>query len=1291
MRADHVPLNRLHHFNRIPGVPVWISAAVLLALAGLPNPVQAQLRVDSTYTVDSLVNSVLLGSCVAVNNVKYRGSRSGIGYFNARNTNVGLEEGLIISTGHISNARGPNDNPGRSSEFGMPGDADLSAITTVPTLDAAVLEFDFVSSSDTVKFNYVFASEEYPEFVGQGYNDVFVFYVQGPGITGKKNIALIPNTSIPVTIDNVNGGKNAAYYVNNIGGSSVQYDGFTIPLEAKIGVIPGETYHMKIAIADAGDYQTDSGVFLEAGSFRSGERITIETIDDAVEGCRDGIVKISRKEDATDTLIVNLLISGNATQGIDYSAFPTSVTLLPGQFQTQFNIKAIQDMTFDPNERIIITLDNKCIGTDPSVDFMTILEDGLETDISADTSICRGSSAQLHARVLSGAPPYSYSWVPKTSLSDPAIATPVARPQTSTLYTVTIFDSYGCSTVRNVMVDVDDMKANAGNDIRICYGSAAQIGGTATGGAQPYTYSWFPPVGLSDDTASMPMASPLVTTSYIVEVRGAGGCIDRDTVIVTVGDRLELNAGNDTMICENSQAVLRPSISGGAGGYSYQWSPAASLNSTTSPAPVASPDVPTMYYVLATDSEGCSISDSIFVDINRVRASAGEDKQICAGASIVIGGNPRNGVPPYSYQWTPAANLTNPGAQYPVASPPVTTIYVVHVQDSYGCTSFDSVTVTVGDVISPVITPLGNTDICEGETVQLSATSGYDSYVWSNGASGPVITIDSTVMVTVTVTDNFGCSGTSAPIAVTSHPLPDPSIDGPNSVCRNSVVVYSADTDPGNAYSWSVAGGIIRAGQGTPQVTIEWTEYGTGLLQFREVAGATGCAGTVQYQVTVADALNPVVEADKPSPYCAGDTITLIAPAGYTVYRWNTGATTESIRAVAAGTYSVYVELDPQCTGTSAPVTIAFEPNPKPVITAPGSLIVCEGDSVTLDAGAGFQWYRWSNGASGRTVRIGEAGAYTVQVQNANGCIGTSDPAIVQIIPAPPQPVISRGIDTLYSTPAATYQWYRNDTLLAGATGSFYVMTLEGVYRVRITDGTGCASESEPFEVITPLATSTIALPSLEVSPGERFTLPVTIAASENLRAAGVTDFEMTLRFDATLMSPVDPSLVKSVAGSDLLLQLRGTLGADTLGILVSPEFIATLGAAERTDVRLEQFRWVNTFVRILPRHGEVRLKICREGGPRLFDDSPAVVLEKNHPNPFNASTTLSFTIIEQEHTELFVIDQLGRRAATLVSGSFPPGSYTARFDASELPSGVYVAVLRTPTVTRMRTMEVVK
>ena len=245
---------------------------------------QSFLNAQLTTTQSSpaaLVQNVLLGSGVTVSNINYNGLPIAIGSFTANINNFGLSEGVVMTTGTIHNTgdgpHGPNNSGGSGVDNGAGPYGPLTSLVGNQTFNAAILEFDFVPYSDSVKFRYIFGSEEYPEYVGSQFNDVFAFFISGPGIAGLQNIAKLPNGQA-VAINNVNAGANQSFFLNNWDGSQypfngsntyLQYDGFTKVMTAAAKVQCGQTYHLVIAIADTGDGILDSGIFLEANSLSS--------------------------------------------------------------------------------------------------------------------------------------------------------------------------------------------------------------------------------------------------------------------------------------------------------------------------------------------------------------------------------------------------------------------------------------------------------------------------------------------------------------------------------------------------------------------------------------------------------------------------------------------------------------------------------------------------------------------------------------------------------------------------------------------------------------------------------------------------------------------------------------------------------------------------------------------------------------------------------------------------------------------------------------------------------------
>lgn len=234
-----------------------LSAVAVLAFAG--NAMALSVTPNGSGT--DLVNAIL-GGGIAASNITYTGAAAASGTFSGGiASGLGIDTGIILTSGSATNAIGPNDSGSITTINNLPGDANLNSLIGATTLDASVLEFDFTSAGGDLFFNYVFGSDEYNEWVGSAYNDVFGFFLDG------VNIALIPGTSTPVAINTVNLGSNSGYYNDNPGGTGTQYDGFTDVFTATALGLSAGTHHIKLAIADTADYSWDSGVFIQAGSF----------------------------------------------------------------------------------------------------------------------------------------------------------------------------------------------------------------------------------------------------------------------------------------------------------------------------------------------------------------------------------------------------------------------------------------------------------------------------------------------------------------------------------------------------------------------------------------------------------------------------------------------------------------------------------------------------------------------------------------------------------------------------------------------------------------------------------------------------------------------------------------------------------------------------------------------------------------------------------------------------------------------------------------------------------------
>ncbi len=260
------------------------SVLTLLLIFISFHKTKAQFIVFDGLTAKVLVQNVLIGDGVESRNIKYTGHNRSIALFeNGDNADLGLDKGIILSTGIATEAKGKNTpSVDNSTELFWPGDTTLERIANKQTKDAAILEFEFKPQTEELEFTYIFSSEEYIRFVDAGFNDVFGFFISGPGIVGEENVAKIPGSNVEVTIDNVNHKRNTEYFIMNEDEESekfnaLQHNAQTVVLKANLTLQPCKWYKIKLAITDVGDMLRDSWVFIGAKSFKHKTAIGSDT------------------------------------------------------------------------------------------------------------------------------------------------------------------------------------------------------------------------------------------------------------------------------------------------------------------------------------------------------------------------------------------------------------------------------------------------------------------------------------------------------------------------------------------------------------------------------------------------------------------------------------------------------------------------------------------------------------------------------------------------------------------------------------------------------------------------------------------------------------------------------------------------------------------------------------------------------------------------------------------------------------------------------------------------------
>ena len=585
----------------------------------------SQLTTNGGQNPTQLVQNVLLGTGVDVSNISYSGATSAIGTFNATNASIGIDEGIIMTTGTIHQGpdgpHGPNNKANAGMDNNASGYGQLTNLVGETTYNATLLEFDFIPYSDTVRFKYVFASEEYPEFVGSQFNDVFAFFISGPGIPGgTQNMAIIPGTNQPVAINNVNSTNNPAYYQSNGDGSQspqntnpfyVQYDGFTVPLEAVSKVQCGETYHLIIAVADVGDAIYDSGIFLEKNSLNSVQpvQVSYELSSDPygdgktmAQNCTSAEVTITRSGPMINqALNIPISLSGSAVEGLDYSNIPNSINFSPGQTSISFTVNALNNAALTGIANLIIQfqIDDPCGNSDfQAVELFIKPVEPVEVTLDPVTILCPGEEIELIAQAQGGGGGYTYLWNTGET-TESIFVTPLA----SQTYSVEVTDDCLNQTVTaTVEIDVpiyDPLVIDATDDIvEQCPYVPYDLTVDALGGAGEYTYEWFNPTWNLIGTSPDINVSAPANSIYSVVVTDQCGTSDTTSVTITVlSPPLLLDITPSQEICPGDSVLLTVTATGGFGNYYYEWP----HSDETAPSVWVKPDVTTEYQVIVRD------------------------------------------------------------------------------------------------------------------------------------------------------------------------------------------------------------------------------------------------------------------------------------------------------------------------------------------------------------------------------------------------------------------------------------------------------------------------------------------------------------------------------------------------------------------------------------------------------------------------------------------------------------------------------------------------------------------
>lgn len=593
------------------------ALSFLLALM-IPVAAWAQPQVESGLTMEEYVNEILLGSGVTAFNITYTGSDVQIGHLTgAENTIFPLTEGLVLSSAEAANIASEDCFAGGDVPWGegVSGDADLLDIAnSVPPLigqnfsvssvnDLCILEFDFIATGDTVKFNYSFGSDEYLEWVNSSFNDIFGFFLSGPGIVGpydspagfpdgSVNIAQLPDTDppLPITISSVNDQLNSEYYIDNPSGEDLCIDGFTTKLEAFHLVECGETYHIKLAIADGSDTALESVVVLEAGSFTSNSVVDVDlTIDvgnyyvdqDIIyEDCGEALITFTRPLvtvlEIEEMIIINY--EGIGVNGEDYTLLPDTVIFPPGVESVQFPVDAFIDGVDEGVELVTMEILNlaACSGGGLTSYFEFYIGDTPEPLQVDDwqTTICQGDTLELIPVISGGYGNFNYDW--STGETSPTIT---VSPEGTESFNVMISDTCGMpSDDADMLVEIlvfPPLEISIdGGDLVLDCGESVQLNATTSGGDGIYSWFWEDQDGnnLWGWQNTLWYSTWQGADQVVVTVEDGCGFESSDVINVELNvPELIVDLEEEMSVLCNTPFIVGPEVSGGQNPYWYNW------------------------------------------------------------------------------------------------------------------------------------------------------------------------------------------------------------------------------------------------------------------------------------------------------------------------------------------------------------------------------------------------------------------------------------------------------------------------------------------------------------------------------------------------------------------------------------------------------------------------------------------------------------------------------------------------------------------------------------------------
>lgn len=1018
------------------------------AALSLSNSAKAQVVLTPGATASALATTLTGTGVVVLNPVLTCNTAGNATFTTGAIDPIGVASGITLESGDVSLMTAAASTPTESSFFSPSlSDADLSAlIGGDPTNDACILEFDFKAAGDTVKFDYVFASEEYPEFACSSFNDVFGFLISG-GVTDPLttyatpfNIARVPGTSIPVCINSVNSAPTGTgfpiatcnalgpgspfnmYYIDNSASTLLVFDGKTTVLTAIAAVSPCDTYHLKLGVADVGDNAFNSAVFIKGGSLTSTTATAVTATGTSglpycIRGCGPGNFIFRIPSRRANPFVIHYNILGTAVNGFDYATIADSVVI---PVTDTFTILDINTLPVPPTGPKVVTL--QILNQDPCTGVLspgetaslTIMDSFNFHILTPDTAICAGQTITLRAV---GDPDFAgiltYEWTPTAAVTSPGSLYTTTTPTITTTYilTATAPTVLGCApqskSVTVSMFPNPELTIDSAL-VKTCLGIPVPLNVyTTPPPGIAYSYAWSPGVGLSTTLAPATTVTPTVLgdITYTVTVNPTllPACASTKTITVhTVpNDFILLNP--DTAICIGEFVQTRIN---GTSEFNYLWTPPAGVSDPTIKEPVITPTVSGSYTVTASYAHCPDMVHSFQIEVDTPAPLIIRYDTICIPMShsvdLTVPWATGVGEGYYSYRWTPATYVSNDTIPNPTITPTLagTYVYTVTVQPhAVGCRVDDIINLYVLPNTINLLTP--DTAICRGRPVQIRAT-GHPlfEYQWLPTAGiaisnvvAPLITPDTSALYKVRVSFHL-CPSFYDSVMIDVQPIPNVFIGGNRFVCEADTIRIKSSVTPNwythYAYSWTPSADLNSSSD--PSVILTGVDTGQLVLN---VTTPAGCSGTDTARIIVLPGNFATLTAD--SVFCPHDSAVL-APQGGVSYQWlpsmylsDARAAAPVIHPITTQSYSVIATSSYGCKDTLYYTATVF---PGAVFNLVDSVTIFPGESYEIAPQTNCTHFTWtpSGALSGKylsnPVATPEVSTwYKVVGISENGCV----------------------------------------------------------------------------------------------------------------------------------------------------------------------------------------------------------------------------------------------------------------------------------------------------------------